>query len=318
MTTHREDARNNDVWYFKGSIVEKFSGRDETYSSTEWVQAIEEMGLLHGWTPRQHLSAGRLTLTGTAALWLCAEDPFTTWVDLKRALQAEFPDPTYECQDVQIEDEATYVKQDKTMMTEASEHEEVSCVQYRDEGGMQRENDGEIRREGSSGMMRQEGGEDVPESIAHSGDDCLDRGEQQQSTDDIKATDGATVTKEDMPMPKMEVVTEMTDESVTSDRRQDQMCQGDFVNKDIVCDLVERCVPEKVENIVRVEKMQRCTGDEGQLVKAEHLELQTMEDVDELSYCDDDCVLYRLLEAKSVNTVKKKTRVYDKRRKRSR
>lgn len=66
------------------------------------MKAIERTGLVHGWTPRLHILAAKLSTTGTAALWFRAEDPFTSWEDLKTEY---FPDSQYEDEDAGDEEQ---------------------------------------------------------------------------------------------------------------------------------------------------------------------------------------------------------------------
>ncbi|XP_050563096.1 uncharacterized protein LOC126912844 [Spodoptera frugiperda] len=78
--------------HMTAGLIPNFSGRDDTYSVTRWIEDVESNAEIFEWTPLQQLLIARRALTGTALLWLRAERPHKTWEELKAALLKEFPD----------------------------------------------------------------------------------------------------------------------------------------------------------------------------------------------------------------------------------
>ncbi|XP_028167745.1 uncharacterized protein LOC114358071 isoform X2 [Ostrinia furnacalis] len=73
-------------------LVPRYSGRDNTYPVSRWIEDVESNAEIFGWSPLQQLLVARRSLTDTAQLWLRSERPFKSWDDLKAAICKEFPD----------------------------------------------------------------------------------------------------------------------------------------------------------------------------------------------------------------------------------
>ncbi|KAI5645569.1 hypothetical protein NE865_02236 [Phthorimaea operculella] len=81
-----------EVLRMSADLLPKFSGQDKTQSVDQWIQNVEDHAEIYSWSPLQQLLVARRALTGTAALWLRAERPHKTWLELKKALGKEFAD----------------------------------------------------------------------------------------------------------------------------------------------------------------------------------------------------------------------------------
>lgn len=84
--------RNGNMLQMTAELIPSFSGRDDTYPVTRWIDEVESNAEIFEWTPLQQLLIAKRALTGTAQLWLRAERPHKTWEELKAALVKEFPD----------------------------------------------------------------------------------------------------------------------------------------------------------------------------------------------------------------------------------
>ncbi|KAL0880270.1 hypothetical protein ABMA27_002727 [Loxostege sticticalis] len=84
--------RSGNMLQMTAELIPTFSGRDDTYSVTRWIDDVESNAEIFEWTPLQQLLIAKRALTGTAQLWLRAERPHKTWEELKAALVKEFPD----------------------------------------------------------------------------------------------------------------------------------------------------------------------------------------------------------------------------------
>ncbi|KAL0902510.1 hypothetical protein ABMA27_000364 [Loxostege sticticalis] len=84
--------RSGNMLQMTAELIPTFSGRDDTYSVTRWIDDVESNAEIFEWTPLQQLLIAKRALTGTAQLWLRAERPHKTWEELKTALVKEFPD----------------------------------------------------------------------------------------------------------------------------------------------------------------------------------------------------------------------------------
>ncbi|KAL0839988.1 hypothetical protein ABMA28_015315 [Loxostege sticticalis] len=87
-----EKKRDGNMLQMTAELIPTFSGRDNTYSATRWVEDVESNADIFEWTPLQQLLIAKRSLTGTALLWLRAERPHKSWEELKTALLKEFPD----------------------------------------------------------------------------------------------------------------------------------------------------------------------------------------------------------------------------------
>ncbi|XP_063827874.1 uncharacterized protein LOC135077268 [Ostrinia nubilalis] len=111
-----DDAKTITGHYIMDGIP-KFTGDELTYSSTKWVQDIDDNAEIFGWTGQQKLIIARRSLAGTAQLWLRTEKVFKTYDELKTALQKEFP-------------EAINVKQMHEMMSARKKRADETYYQY--------------------------------------------------------------------------------------------------------------------------------------------------------------------------------------------
>ncbi|KAL0822710.1 hypothetical protein ABMA28_004729 [Loxostege sticticalis] len=87
-----EKKRDGNMLQMTAELIPTFSGRDNTYTATRWVEDVESNAEIFEWTPLQQLLIAKRSLTGTALLWLRAERPHKSWEELKTALLKEFPD----------------------------------------------------------------------------------------------------------------------------------------------------------------------------------------------------------------------------------
>ncbi|KAL0830019.1 hypothetical protein ABMA28_003477 [Loxostege sticticalis] len=87
-----EKKRDGNMLQMTAELIPTFSGRDETYSATRWVEDVESNAENFEWTPLLQLLITKRSLTGTALLWLRAERPHKSWEELKTSLLKEFPD----------------------------------------------------------------------------------------------------------------------------------------------------------------------------------------------------------------------------------
>ncbi|XP_063827860.1 uncharacterized protein LOC135077252 [Ostrinia nubilalis] len=114
-------SKNDDAKIITGHYImdgiPKFTGDELTYSSTKWVQDIDDNAEIFGWTGQQKLIIARRSLAGTAQLWLRTEKVFKTYDELKTALQKEFP-------------EAINVKQMHEMMSARKKRADETYYQY--------------------------------------------------------------------------------------------------------------------------------------------------------------------------------------------
>lgn len=71
------------------SSLPKFSG-DDHYSVGKWIQDLENMAEVMGWSEMQKFIYGKLSLTGTAKQFLRIAENIDGWATLKEELKNEF------------------------------------------------------------------------------------------------------------------------------------------------------------------------------------------------------------------------------------
>lgn len=111
------EAGGRAMLHMTADLIPAFSGRDKTYEVTRWIEDVEDHAEIFGWTPLQQLLVARRALTGTAALWLRAERPHKSWLELKAALIKEFTD-------------SMDTKTIHEMMSARKKHRDESCSDY--------------------------------------------------------------------------------------------------------------------------------------------------------------------------------------------
>ncbi|KAL0838993.1 hypothetical protein ABMA28_016990 [Loxostege sticticalis] len=79
-----QKKHNGNMLQMTAELIPTFSGRDNIYTATRWVEDVESNAEIFEWTPLQQLLIAKRSLTGTALLW--------SWEELKTALLKEFPD----------------------------------------------------------------------------------------------------------------------------------------------------------------------------------------------------------------------------------
>ncbi|KAL0810481.1 hypothetical protein ABMA28_010610 [Loxostege sticticalis] len=87
-----KSTRGGSMLHLAEDLISKFSGKDDFYTVSAWIQDIEDNAEIFNWSPTQRLLVARRSLTGTAALWLRSEKTHKTWDDLRAAITKEFSD----------------------------------------------------------------------------------------------------------------------------------------------------------------------------------------------------------------------------------
>ncbi|KAL0850788.1 hypothetical protein ABMA28_006717 [Loxostege sticticalis] len=87
-----KSTRGGSMLHLAEDLISKFSGKDDFYTVSAWIQDIEDNAEIFNWSPTQRLLVARRSLTGTAALWLRSEKTHKTWDDLRTAITKEFSD----------------------------------------------------------------------------------------------------------------------------------------------------------------------------------------------------------------------------------
>lgn len=113
---HGQEARGG-MLHMTEDLIPKFDGQDATYTTSRWIQDINDNGDIFNWTETQKLLVARRSLIGTAALWLRAEKTFKTWEELRVAILKEFTD-------------TVDIKSIHELMTARKKRADESCIDY--------------------------------------------------------------------------------------------------------------------------------------------------------------------------------------------
>ena len=68
----------------------KFDGEDPARPLAPWLQNLEVMGEIHGWTPLEMVSAAKQCLKGSAEVWALGQYNIRTWEEFREEIEEEF------------------------------------------------------------------------------------------------------------------------------------------------------------------------------------------------------------------------------------